>query len=51
MRLIPVLVEAGDGPLFVLHTEDEYERLMRGVDAEAAWLALAPLDEPEEGHV
>jgi hypothetical protein len=42
VRLIPVLVEAGDGPLFVMHTPEEYEQLMRGVDNEAAWLALAP---------
>ena len=31
-------VQAGDGPVFVEHTQDEIDRYWRGVDREAAEL-------------
>jgi hypothetical protein len=42
--MIQVLIEAADGPVFVPHTPEEYERLLAGVDVEAAWLAAGPLE-------
>ena len=49
--VIYVLVEAGDGPVFIPHSAEQFERLIRGVDLEAAWNALAPLtDERDEAH-
>lgn len=41
---IGVLTMAGDGPVIVLHTAEEFERFLRGVDVEASWLMTAALD-------
>lgn len=43
LDLIPVLTVAGDGPVFILHTPEEYERLIAGVDLEAAGLMATDL--------
>jgi hypothetical protein len=40
--MIPVLIQAGDGPVVVWHTPDEYARLWKGVDREAAEVLGSP---------
>ena len=35
-RLIPVLVQAGDGPIVVWHTREEFASFREGVDLVAA---------------
>lgn len=48
--VIWVLAEAADGPVFIPHTRAEYDRLMAGVDQDAAWQMAAPLDDPDAGE-
>jgi hypothetical protein len=45
-RPIPVLVQAGNGPVVVWHSVDEYAAHFKGVDLEAAML----LGQEEEGE-
>jgi hypothetical protein len=47
MRVALVPVRLGDG-LVVMHTREEYERLMRGVDVPAAHAMSAPITTEEE---
>jgi hypothetical protein len=46
MRVALIPVRLGDG-LVVMHTREEYERLMRGVDAPAAHAMSAPITTEE----
>ena len=46
--MIPVEIEAGDGPHTVWHTPSEYARYMRGVDIEAANAMYEPIEDEDE---
>lgn len=44
VAVIPVLAVAGDGPVVVWHTPEEWQRFMAGVDVETSWLMVASVE-------